>query len=276
MMQHKPNPKPGGAIAGAIGIAVLGVSTAAGQPWASQPHPARISLISELDAFVPGQTAMLGLRFEMDDHWHVYWDGLNDTGFAPVWELKLPEGWTAGEALWPAPSRYISPGDIIDHVYEGVVTIVLPVEVPADATGEATVGIESQWLVCKEACIPGEGETSLTLPVRADASPTDRAGDFDATRERLPLAAIDRTLKLGVNANLFTVSAPDAAKLAFYPARDGAEPANILRDCAAEGPTLTIELEPGEGPVRGILEISEHDGSSVFVRVDKPREPQGG
>lgn len=265
-----------GAVAGAIGVAALCVSAAAGQPWASQPHPARISLISEHDAFVPGRTAMLGLRFEMDAQWHVYWDGLNDTGFAPVWELKLPEGWTAGEAQWPAPRRYILPGDILDHIYEDVVTIILPVEVPEGASGEASVGIESQWLVCKEACIPGEGNATLTLPIRASAGPTEQAGDFDATRERLALATTDRTLTLYAGPDRFTVAAPDAAALAFFPARDGAEPVNAIRDGAAEGAELTITLEPGQGPVRGILEISEHDGSTVFVRVDEPREPQGG
>ncbi|MEO1318875.1 MAG: protein-disulfide reductase DsbD domain-containing protein, partial [Pseudomonadota bacterium] len=69
-----------------------------------------VSLIAEQDTVRPGQTLLLGLHFELEDGWHIYWDGFNDTGFPPMVEWSLPEGVSVGPMLWPAPERYISPG----------------------------------------------------------------------------------------------------------------------------------------------------------------------
>ena len=61
-----------------------------------EPEHARMTLIAETDAAVPGATLWLALDFVIDDEWHIYWPGHNDSGFAPQWTLSLPEGWTEG------------------------------------------------------------------------------------------------------------------------------------------------------------------------------------
>ncbi len=97
------------------------------------PEHLRATLISEQASFVPGQTTYLGLHMDLDDEWHTYWKGVNVTGYPVVIETEVPEGWTVGETLWPAPKRYESPGGILDHVYEHEATLIIPIHVSESA-----------------------------------------------------------------------------------------------------------------------------------------------
>ena len=136
-------------------------------------EPAKASLISLEDGFVPGGVTHLGVRFEIADHWHIYWDGLNDSGLPPAITLDLPEGFEAMPTRWPAPTRnIIGENDLLDHVLEGEVLAVIPVRVPIDATVGSTLKItgKSDWLVCDEACRPGPARRSIEHPVVAQAA----------------------------------------------------------------------------------------------------------
>ncbi|MEM9065767.1 MAG: protein-disulfide reductase DsbD domain-containing protein [Planctomycetota bacterium] len=241
------------------------------QSWLAKQHPAEVTMIAEHDAFLPGGTTLVGFRFVMQDGWHIYWDGLNDTGFAPQWELELPEGWEVGETLWPAPHRYISPGGILDHVYEEEVVLMVPVRVPPDASGDATIRAELEWLVCKEACIAGSGSASITLPVGNDPRPSDEHNFFETAESRLPIELPERAHQIELQGDRLVVSAPNAIAIAFYPERDSAEPRDVLRGCIAQGDALSVELKPGDEPCRGIIEITNKDETATIIAIDVTR-----
>jgi len=259
------------------------------------PGHARARLLSETAAIAPGRPFTLGITLDLEPGWHVYWDGANDTGYPVKVTPHLPEGFTTGDLQWPAPERLISPGDILDHVYRDHVTLFLPVEVPADLAPGTTVTLAAtvEWLACHEACVPGQGEATLSLPVaEADtdlwramaekASPQSRAR-FEETRRRLPeplgpeagvrwhwdsAGAAEGTTEVTV----LCVEADGADHLEFYPARDSAPLAAAIQDGTSDSGTLTLHL--GENPdrapaVRGVLEVGQ-GAAARFYTLDAP------
>lgn len=145
-------------------------------------------LVSERTALVPGQTATVALRLKMVDGWHTYWQNPGDSGLPTTLAWTLPKGVTPGPILWPAPHA-LPAGPLVNYGYEGEVLLLTDVAVPRDAAlGDTlTLAAKAEWLVCKETCIPEEGQLELALPVmgRSDEYPQwGRA--IAATRAALP------------------------------------------------------------------------------------------
>ena len=94
--------------------------------------------------------------------------------------MTLPEGVERiGETRWPAPERYVhGGGQIIDFIYEDEFALLVPVRVSESLVGSSVeFRAEGFWLVCKEACIPGEGVATLLTSVSNEAG-----GSSDAAR----------------------------------------------------------------------------------------------
>src|SRR5262245_51700008 len=107
-----------------VGVIALGAWACGAAAQSAEREPAKARLVSEFDALVPGKTAWLGVSFDLDPEWHLYWCGQSDSG-APIHvEFTLPAGYKGGDLVWPAPKRHLSPGDLLDHVYEKRVTLL--------------------------------------------------------------------------------------------------------------------------------------------------------
>ena len=120
------------------------------------------------------KSVLVGLRLNHEAHWHTYWLQPG-TGLPTSLTWKLPPGWTAGPIRWPAPHRvYDTAKNLAGNGYEGI--IYLPVELtpPADlAPGTpVTLRAKAEWLMCKDVCIPGEAEVSVTLTPTAPGAMT--------------------------------------------------------------------------------------------------------
>ncbi len=248
------------ACTGATHAAAAALAVPTIQPASNQ---ARLSLIAEHQELIPGQTNYIAARFQIDAGWHIYWPGLNDTGFPPSLNLTMPAGFTVGETLWPAPKRYTSPGEILDYIYEKDVLLIIPVEVPGDAGGDPiTIRLESRWLVCKEACIPGEGAAELTIPVGKRGEkprPGEHAKLFTAVRERLPKPFADSrgTVRATASGGELRIEAPGAESVAFFPAAESTGLARPIEQGAAKGGILNARLAdaaPGAA-VQGVVEV---------------------
>ena len=126
---------------------------------------------------------VVGLRLEHEPHWHTYWLQPG-TGLPTSLSWQLPPGWTAGPIRWPAPGRvYDTAKNLAGNGYEGVVflpvTLTPPRDLPADQP--VTLRAKAEWLMCKDVCIPGEAELSLTLtPTDPGAMTTANVTDSDA------------------------------------------------------------------------------------------------
>ncbi|TXL66178.1 protein-disulfide reductase DsbD family protein [Zeimonas arvi] len=224
---------------------------AAGQNPAGGPvrvEAVEVELVARESAIVPGQALTLGLRIQHDPHWHTYWRNPGDSGLATRLELALPQGFAAGEFQWPAPRRLFIP-PLANYGYEDEIVLPLPVSVPA-SIGAGTVRIagKAMWLMCRDVCIPGEAEVSLTLPVERGAAmppPSRHAALFDAAQVRLPGAVL--TAPVSVDGDRMSIGlAEPLASAEFFPYREGlignAEPQPLFALAGGDGPARRLEI----------------------------------
>ncbi len=62
-------------------------------PFPAPTNHVRLELISEVDSAQPGRAIRLGLLFNLDPEWHIYWQNPGDSGEPPRIEWKLPLGY---------------------------------------------------------------------------------------------------------------------------------------------------------------------------------------
>ena len=169
-----------------MGLSMLGTSVTHAR--AVKTDHVEAELVAESLALVPGQSAWLALRLKHDPKWHTYWRNPGDSGLPTKIEWTLPSGFSAGPIEWPAPQRIPIP-PLANYGYEGEVLLLVPMQVPAAMLpGNQTLRARADWLVCKDVCIPGGADLSLTLPVALGSPAIDDRWTklFAATRAALP------------------------------------------------------------------------------------------
>jgi DsbC/DsbD-like thiol-disulfide interchange protein len=178
-----------------FGVALLLCAASAWAAGTPIPH-GTLELIAENQWIAPGREFDLGLRFQLEKGWHIYWVNPGDSGEPPRAEWQLPAGLSAGAIEWPTPRRFET-SSIVDYGYEDAVLLIVPMHAEASlkAQPKARLGAEVRVLVCShEMCIPGKAQLSLTLPIKAQ--PPDArsialstADLFAAARKSLPRPA---------------------------------------------------------------------------------------
>jgi DsbC/DsbD-like thiol-disulfide interchange protein len=178
------------ALGAALLLCAAAVSTARadGTPI---PH-GTLELVAENQWIAAGHTIHLGLHFQLEKGWHIYWVNPGDSGEPPRVKWQLPAGVSVGEMEWPTPRR-LGTSSIVDFGYEDDVMLLVPMHAEAAAAtqGLAQIGAEVKVLVCREMCIPGKAQLSLTLPVKSQPPVADAraAGWFVAAHKSLPRPA---------------------------------------------------------------------------------------
>ena len=110
-----------------------------------------------------GGTFWLGLRLQHSSGWHTYWKNPGDSGLPTTLTWQLPPGLTARDVAWPTPQKFPL-GDLANYGYGG--DVLLPVEVQvseAYQSGDTSILLDAQWLVCRTECIPEGGRFKLTI-----------------------------------------------------------------------------------------------------------------
>lgn len=177
----------------ALTFGVALVLYAAAVQGAESPIPhGTVELIAENRWIRPGHGFSLGLHFQLEKGWHIYWINPGDSGEPPRVTWQLPPGFKSGVVEWPAPRRLVN-SSIVDFGYEDAVTLMVPVhpETSLAAQPLAQLGLEVRVLVCREMCIPGRTQLSLALPIKSrPPAPDVRNRDlFAAARKDLPQRA---------------------------------------------------------------------------------------
>jgi thiol:disulfide interchange protein DsbD len=130
------------------------------------PH-GTVNLITASSSVEPQRPFCAGLHFHLEPGWHIYWTNPGDSGEPPRIRWNLPAGFQAGPLLWPKPSR-IEDHSLIDFGYQNDVLLPVEITVPGTARVGSSVQLDGtvSWLVCREICVPGHADLTLTLPVR--------------------------------------------------------------------------------------------------------------
>ena len=158
---------------------------------ASIPH-GTVEFVTENQWIAPGRQTYFGLNFQLENGWHIYWINPGDSGQPPRVEWHLPAGLNAGEIEWPAPRRFRT-STIVDFGYDRAVMLLVPMRASSalPMNEAARLGAELRVLVCKEICIPGKAQLSMTLPIKSMPPEADaRTSElFIAARNSLPQRA---------------------------------------------------------------------------------------
>ncbi len=255
---------------------------------AAIPH-GTLELIAENQWISAGRTIHLGLRFQLEKGWHIYWVNPGDSGEPPRVTWQLPKGLAAGELEWPTPRR-LGTASIVDFGYEDAVTLLVPVHAEAglEAQRPAQLGAEVKVLVCREVCISGKAQVSLTLPVKSELPTTDdHTKDlFSAARKSLPrsvprnwrLSAVETNGAFVLTANV----GQQITQAIFFPLAesqiDDAAPQNFVSKSGGFRLTLRKSdqlLKPLER-LKGLLVLSAEQAYWIDVPLGKPVATRNG
>jgi thiol:disulfide interchange protein/DsbC/DsbD-like thiol-disulfide interchange protein len=140
-----------------------------------QTDQVRAELVAHApQGLTPGAPVWLGLRLKHQPHWHTYWKNPGDSGLPTTLTWTLPAGLQAGDIAWPTPQK-IRIDTLVNLGYEGEVLLPVPVTVapdfkPGPLARDVTVQLSAMWLVCREECIPQEGQFALRIPVQGSTA----------------------------------------------------------------------------------------------------------
>jgi DsbC/DsbD-like thiol-disulfide interchange protein len=139
---------------------------------ASFAEDARVTarLVADTSAVEPGSVFRLGVHFEIEDGWHIYWRNPGGAGLTTAIDFDLPAGYGAGPLQWPLPIAFDQSEGIPGYGYESSVVLASEVAVASntDRSRPGTVRAGVSWLACKGVCVLGSAvlEASLAeLPV---------------------------------------------------------------------------------------------------------------
>lgn len=246
---------------------------------------------------------VLPVVFTVAPEWHTYWPGQNATGTPIAWTVSMGPGVdqrpgakvTVGTPVYPAPTRYLGGGDLLDYALTGTFTVMLPLTVTHAAKGGTGEGaskatlplrVKIEYLVCKDSCIPGEvelaTEVSLVLAPAGDAGQRVEAAGGGAASPHLRVEPLPAGLLKAAwsdetpEARLALVSTPPVA-MEFYPLEDGPElidsvatgasaSGNMLLRFrhAAKAVTATNLTAPGKPTIRGVVRLGSGASAKAY------------
>jgi len=136
---------------------------------------AKVSLVADGNTLQAGQSAWVGVLFDLEKGWHIYWVNPGDSGEPPKIQWQLPAGFEAKEIRWPTPVR-LGTGTVIDYGYENRVLLPVSIRVPASySSGKAvTLSADIRYLICRDVCIPAKAQASLSIPSASTSAAAQR------------------------------------------------------------------------------------------------------
>jgi len=158
--------------------------------WASDAvtSPVELDLVSENQTISPGQPFWIGLHFDIQRNWHIYWINAGDSGEPPRVQWDLPPGFSAGDIQWPTPERF-QMDTIVDYGYHDQAVLLVPLTAPATLKPGSKVNLAAnvRWLMCRNVCMPGKARVTLAVPVGQTPAMDSAVKEFfDRSRMRLP------------------------------------------------------------------------------------------
>lgn len=123
---------------------------------------------SEVTQIEPGDFFRVAFILDLQPKFHAYFKNAGMVGDPPSVEWELPDGFTAGELLFPLPKAFksISTGiESVGYGYEGRAIFVT--EIVADENLEQgkdfTIKGSFNWQECDETCMLGDQDFSFTI-----------------------------------------------------------------------------------------------------------------
>nr|WP_060985549.1 thioredoxin family protein [uncultured Acidovorax sp.] len=172
----------------------------------------------------PGEPVWLGLQLAHQPEWHTYWKNSGDSGLPTQLQWTLPAGVVAGEIAWPVPKKFPI-GSLANYGYHNTVLLPVPLTITSDfkpsvLTGDLEVKLKAQWLICRQECVPEEGEFLLKVPVRSTTALNGAAFEAAFAAQPKPIQGESRVTLDGNSLKVIVAGLPAQLKgkeLQFFP-----------------------------------------------------------
>jgi suppressor for copper-sensitivity B len=233
------------ALAGILAEPRAGLAAASG--WAEEAQ-ARVRLISAAQSLA-GDEAALGLEFDLQPGWKIYWRSPGDAGLPPRIDWAGSQNLQQAEVAWPVPHRFSLFG-LETFGYGG--QIVLPIDARAAQPGQPLLlRAKVDYLICEEICIPYTAELALDLPP-GEGARAPQAFLIESFRGQVPGQGAERGLEITSVGLVGSLEAPELRVTA-----------RAERSFAA--PDLLVEAPPGFffGPPRVALDAEGREAELV-------------
>ncbi len=185
----------------ALGALLLGAPPTARAGAAATTHPAlALALPTDLPESARGEDALdrdearlaahlllhpdrperVGVLFELDPGWHLYWRNPGDSGLATEIEFRVGDGDDAPRVdtlAWPTPASFGEDDgygqELVTYGYDG--RVLLTARLGAAPAAGDVVHADLQALVCERQCIPATLSLSREIPAVRDARDVERS-----------------------------------------------------------------------------------------------------
>ena len=162
--------------------------------------------------FQPGQALTLAVQYAIRPGWHIYWRNPGDNGMPPRVSVQAAPGVVVGEVLYPRPEIFQKKQET-SFGYQGTVCLLVPLRITQgfDAS-RLDLSIQLEWLVCKDICLIGSEQVSLSIPAERPQRPhaVDPTGLrlVNVWRNRMPLPAAEARISAAIRGDSLLVSGP--------------------------------------------------------------------
>ena len=265
------------------------------------------TLVADVAVAAVGEPFRVGVHFELDRGWHIYWRNPGGAGLPTRLDWSIPSA-RVGPILWPGPSAFReSDGTLTTYGYARELLLANEVAFAPGAVGEQTLRVTVDFLVCEVRCIPGKLELARPLRVGPQSEPAgaETQALFERWSRRVPVrpeelglevqAAWSRTaIRPGdaFRGAVAVLSCVDAARRDCRPhTRGPRDPLQAFVPDRVEGLELEVtgsrphplhangflitlrgradDQAPGaDQRLRGVLALRAPDGRERFVEVD--------
>ncbi len=160
-----PGPAPAPAAPGVL-------ATATGAPDEGNPR-VRATLLADVAVASPSEPFRAAVHFEIDRGWHIYWRNPGQSGLPTRLDWAI-ESARVGPILWPAPSVFReADGELTTYGYADELLLANEVAFEPGVSGEQTLAVTADFLVCEVRCIPGKIALARAMRVAERSEPAE-------------------------------------------------------------------------------------------------------
>lgn len=162
------------------------------------------------ETFTSEQQNFLVLSMTNEKDWHTYWKNPGDAGLTINFEFYHNSQKVKLEDLnWPTPKKYIEQGNILAYGYSDTNHFFFKLP---NKFKNSEVKIKSTWLVCKDICIPGQKEISISIDNNLNGSSGKK---FNQKVFQTALNSLPQKSEIPKNFEIYLTKAKEDNKLAL-------------------------------------------------------------